>query len=207
MDLTEYLVSYGPSGEFGRFAPQEPLVCARGDRVVVKSRRGIELGTALCPVTTGHVRVMGAQPVRPLLRRATPADEARAFELARQADIAFDEAHRLVAELGLPLDIVDVESLAEPRLLVVHFLGDKVDYRSLVSSLSRRFDTLVEMQNVGAEPGELAGSCGSCGSGGCGEGGCGSCGSGGCSTQGAVDLRAYFTQLRMKMAQPANGHI
>jgi hypothetical protein len=214
MASAEYLVSYGLSGEFGRFAAPELVECAHGDRVVVKSRRGVEVGSVLCSVTAGHVRVLGAQPVRPLLRRATGDDETQAERLQLEAESAFAEARRLTDELRLSLEIMDVELLAEPLLLVVHYLGGPVDYRDLVHGLSTRFQARIEMLDLSALPGDPAPDedehgCGGCGAGGCGsgggcaEGGCGSCGDGGCGTTHAPkaeDLHAHFAELRVKMA-------
>ena len=74
----EYLVSHGKSGGFGRFVSAVPLVCRRGERVVVMSRRGLELGSVLCPATAGHAQFLGETSVCDLLRRATPDDEAAA---------------------------------------------------------------------------------------------------------------------------------
>ncbi|MCS6976036.1 MAG: PSP1 domain-containing protein [Gemmatales bacterium] len=186
MSHGEYLVGYGLCGEFGRFAPPEPLECRPGDKVIVRSRRGVELGTVLCPATEGHLRVLAAQPVRPLLRRATEEDEERQKTLSQVAGEAFLAAQKFIREHVLPLQVLDVEALAEPPLLVVHYIGDKCDYRDLVHGLSTAFDCHVEMLDLNALPGDFApesdseacGVCGStkgCGNGGCGKGGCGSC--------------------------------
>ena len=50
----EYLLSYGTAGDFGRFRPTRPLTCRRGDRAVVRSARGLELGVVLCEAQPGH---------------------------------------------------------------------------------------------------------------------------------------------------------
>ncbi len=193
----EYLVGYGLCGEFGRFAPAEPLECRPGDKVIIRSRRGVEMGTVLCAVTEGHLRVLAAQPVRPLLRAATAEDEDRQRALEARADQAFRSAQELLSAHALPLQVLDVEALQEPPLLVVHYIGGRCDYRDLVHGLSTKFGCHVEMLDLNALPGDLApdpeaevcGSSTGCGNGGCGKGGCGSCGA------SAEGVARYFAAL------------
>jgi len=204
MGSSEYLVSYGLSGEFGRFAAAEPVQCSRGDRVVIESRRGLEIGEVLCATTAGHARLMAAQPVRPLLRHATSEDELEAEAFNKTAAEAFSYARRQTSDLGLPIEVLDVEYVARPGLLVVHYLGESTDYRDLVHSLSVRFNARVEMLDLRALPGELAHvEEHACSSGACSSGSCGSCGSAGCGACEAEPdedtLRAHFTELRLKM--------
>ena len=44
VDHLEYLLSYGLAGDFGRFRAARPLSCRRGDRAVVRTHRGLEIG-------------------------------------------------------------------------------------------------------------------------------------------------------------------
>lgn len=196
----EYLVGYGLCGEFGRFAPAQPLECRPGDRVIIRSRRGVEMGTVLCAVTEGHLRVLAAQPVRPLLRAATAEDEDRQRTLEAMAEQAFRTARELIGTHALPLEVLDVEALQEPPLLVVHYIGGRCDFRDLVHGLSTKFACHVEMLDLNALPGDLApdseaevcsvcGSSTGCGNNGCGKGGCGSCGA------SAEGVARYFAAL------------
>jgi cell fate regulator YaaT (PSP1 superfamily) len=200
MTQGEYLVGYGLCGEFGRFAPAQPLECRPGDKVIIRSRRGVELGTVLCPVTEGHLRVLAAQPVRPLLRAATAEDEDRQRVLEATAEQAFRSAQELVGAHALPLEVLDVEALQEPPLLVVHYIGARCDYRDLVHGLSTKFACHVEMLDLNALPGDPApdteaDACGVCGStSGCGNGGCGKAGCGSCAAN-AEGVARYFAAL------------
>ena len=72
MNGTEYLISHGSAGAFGRFRSEEPLDCVRGDSVVVRTERGLERGVVLCAATSRHARLLDDAPVGELLRRATP---------------------------------------------------------------------------------------------------------------------------------------
>ncbi len=201
----EFLVSHGKSGAFGRFIPAFPLSLRRGDRVVVESQRGLELGCVLCPASDQHARFLGNITVGRLIRPAEPADE-KAQE-ARQ-DLArniFEDGRHLAASLALPLEILDVEVLLDGATAILHFLGRSTDNSAaLVEPLQQRHRVVVQMENLAlpeaAEPSEHGG----CGKPDCGKssGGCSSCGSGGgCSSCGSakVDMAAYFAHLRVQM--------
>ena len=192
MTEREYLVSYGSSGEFARFR------CAaadyrKGDAVVVRSHQGLELGVVLCPATDGHARFLNRTARGELLRPAGVEDERAAEHSRRRGQEMFEDGRRLAAELGLPIEILDVEVLLDGTQAIVHHLRDQeCDYRPLVSGLSKRHDILVIMQNL-AVPKEPETASAGCGKPGCGQvgggGGCSSCGSGGCGTCGKATSR------------------
>src|SRR5947209_6964253 len=106
MTPAEYLVHHGAGGHLGRFRAVASAAFARGDAVVVRGLRGLELGEVLC---AAEGKAALPDPfVGELLRRATPddlaaADRQRAFGQRLCAD-----AERLAAEAGLPLAVVDL---------------------------------------------------------------------------------------------------
>jgi PSP1 C-terminal conserved region len=201
---SEYLVSYGPLGDFGRFSAAEPLECVRGDRVVVRTLRGLELGEVLSPTTTQHRTYLSDAAVGSLLRRVTPADEKAEYRLRERGDEVFTAARQRTSDLGLPLEVIDVETLLDGEHVVLHFIRwADCDVRELVSGLSKQFSLHVLLQDLTAPTADTHEDhgCSSCGSGGCGSGGCGSggCGSGSCGAGKAEEVQAYFAGLREKM--------
>jgi hypothetical protein len=203
----EYLVSHGSSGGVGRFAAEPGLCCQRGDRVVVESRRGLELGVVLCPTTPRHARLLPDPAPGRLVRRASEADEAEARRLRALSHVVFAEARRLTAEGGLPFEILDVELLLDGRRAIVqHLRWADCDYDSFAEALGRAQGVEVFMEDLALPPAP-AEEHGGCGQPGCGRanggGGCSSCGTGGgCSSCGGkVDMRDYFAHLRTKMEQ------
>ncbi|HEV3263128.1 MAG TPA: PSP1 C-terminal domain-containing protein [Gemmataceae bacterium] len=205
MTEPEYLVSYGHSGDFARFRCGADAAYRRGDRVVVRSHQGLELGVVLCPATDGHARFLNRTARGELLRMAGGEDERAAEQSRRRGQHMFEDGRRLVAELGLPLEILDVEVLLDGTQAVVHHLrGDECDYRPLVSGLSKLYEILVTMQNL-AVPKEPAAA--GCGKPGCGQagggGGCSSCGSGGCGTCGKATSREEVAGYLAGLRQPA----
>jgi cell fate regulator YaaT (PSP1 superfamily) len=198
-DAQNYLLSYGNAGDFGRFNPVEPMSCRRGDRAVIRTPRGLELGTVLCPTTPGHAQHLANTSVGHLLRLANAEDMSTASRMRLAAQRVLDDGQQTAAELGLPLELVDAEMLLDgQRAIIYHVRWDECDVRPLVSSLSRRHDVHIELEDLSradqgcGKPncGRSNGGCQSCGSG----GGCGTCGS-----HGADDLQAYFAQLREQM--------
>lgn len=197
----EYLVSYGTDGEFGRFRAAADADYQRGDRVVVRGPSGLELGLVMCRATAGHAAFLSRTALGELLRTATEQDEL-AGERARGRGLLMAEvATALLRELGLPLEILDVElSLDGRQATVYHLRRSDCDYRPLVSTLARRFDVLVTMENL-ADPVLSAGGCGKPG---CGGGDCGSCGSGGCGESCGRSIRP--DEIAAHLAALAGNH-
>jgi cell fate regulator YaaT (PSP1 superfamily) len=205
MDLCEYLVSYGSTGDFGRFRPVQPILCRRGDRVVIRSHRGLELGEVLCQATPGHAQFLPNTTVGTLVRLANEQDEQTAQERRRRGRQLCEDARRLAAELALPLEILDAEILLDSQQADVQFLRwDECDFRQLVSTLSTRYEVQLAMHDL-AQPREAPED--GCGREGCGRaggrGGCASCSTGGgCSSCGAAnkeEVTDYFAGLRQQM--------
>src|SRR5437764_7502899 len=105
----EYLLNYGKMGDLGRFRAPAPLVCRRGEEVLVRSPRGLELGVVLCEAGPGHLRLLGAVGSGELLRPATAEDLHAAAATRQRGERLFADARQAAAELGLSLEILDVE--------------------------------------------------------------------------------------------------
>jgi cell fate regulator YaaT (PSP1 superfamily) len=199
----EYLVSHGKGGAFGRFASATPLECARGQRVVIKSLRGLEIGSVLCAATSGHAHMLGKAPVCDLLRTATPADEDTAIRMDLLGQTLFKEARGLACELGVSFEVVDVEVLLDGgQAIVQHLSPEETDATALVQQLTDRHRIQILLENLAISVTENAHGCGKPDCGRINGAGCSDCGSGGgCSSCGAgkVDMSAYFTHLRTKM--------
>lgn len=209
VEIREYVLAYGVSGEFGRFRPVRPIDAGRGDRAVVRTHRGLEFGEILCVARPGHATFLPNTTVGKLLRLATADDVVAAERMRARAVELFDAARRAVAELVLPLEVLDAEVLLDGEQAVLHHLSwGAFDERDLVSSLASRFDLRVMLHSLKVEaPAEEAPGCGKEG---CGGGNCSSCGSGGCGTCGSPDageLREYFAGLREQMEQQTAGRV
>lgn len=184
LDVREFLVSYGTMGEFGRFRPRRALTCRRGEPAVVQTHRGLELGNILCEARSGHARFLPNTTVGELVRRATDADQHLARQHQEQAQALYQAGRRLVANLELPLDVVDAELLLDGRQAVLHLLRSApCDERPLVSTLCKEFDVFIALHHLGPQASALKEEEPTCGAENCGQGHCDSHeGGGGCST-------------------------
>jgi hypothetical protein len=207
MEHPEYLLSYGNAGEFGRFGSLEPLLCRRGDRVVVRSQRGQELGTVMRPASPGHSRLLADQFVGQILRLATDGDLQLAERMQQRGQRLFEDGRRLVREFDLPMDLLDVEVLLDGRQGVIHYLRwAECDPRPLMDRLSQRYRLLITLHDLAlpsSEEDEEHPEPASCGAGGCGSGGCGSCGGGNCDSCVSQRAKAGQPPSDAPQAQPA----
>lgn len=209
MTEREYLVSHGSAGDFGRFRAAGSLPLQRGDRVVVRSQLGLELGVVMCAATERHARMLEQRFVGDLLRRAGPEDEQAAEQMRERGQRLFEDGRRLLAELDLPLELLDVEVLLDGRHATLHHVRwGECDERPFLSTLSQRHEVQLALQDLVVPASDRSDEGGGCGKPDCGRGAggsCDSCGTGGsCSTgcgsaAATQEVLAYFAGLREKM--------
>lgn len=208
-----YMVSYGKSGGLGCFAAEPAQGWPRGTQVVVKTLRGLEVGTVLRPASARQVRLLGSATAGRVLRDVIAADADVLQRHHRLGQDLFDHARGLVQDLRLPLEILDVEILFDGNQAVLQYLGaEEGDFLPLVENLETRFALEVRLENLSRAPAENHDEDhhegGGCGKPDCGKtdggGGCTSCSTGGgCSSCGSakVDMKAYFAHLRTRMEE------
>ncbi|HMC66517.1 MAG TPA: hypothetical protein VKI65_16400 [Gemmataceae bacterium] len=212
MTAQEYLVNYGCSGDFARFREVELLDCRRGDRVVVRSGRGLELGTVMCGATERHGQLLASTFIGELLRHAAADDEVTASQMQQRSERLRDDACGIAREMRLPLEILDAEVLLDGEQAILHHLRwADFDALALVNELRRRHELQVALHDL-AVPAEPAVEDGGCGRPDCGRangaGSCATCGSGGggcasgCGSPALVkEVQSYFAGLRQQMEQ------
>lgn len=187
MPLASYLLNYGNFGDFAPFVSDEPLPCRRGDRLVVRSPRGQEIGVVMRMAPESADPYLKDHFIGQILRRATPGDEELALRMRKKSQRLFDESRQVQSRLGLPLEILDAEILLDGRQAVLHYLRcAECDPRPLMEHIAEEYRLLVTLHDLAlpkVKEEEVGAQHGSCGEGNCGSGGgCGSCGTGGCST-------------------------
>src|SRR5262245_63510437 len=138
----KYIVRHGAMRILGEFAAPAGAAFARGERVVVRSDRGQELGDVLCPATPQAVAHLPEPSHGDILRPLTDDDRRREAQIREKGRGQFETAGRLVAEHKLAMQLVDVEPLFGGERIVFYFLAEKrVDFRELVRSMAREFQT------------------------------------------------------------------
>jgi cell fate regulator YaaT (PSP1 superfamily) len=125
--------------------------------VVVEADRGQDLGLVSavgalakrkCEACSGCDAA--SLPGRRVLRRAAPVDVQRLLGLrAEELDIR-QEVRRMVDEQALKMKVSDAEWQWDRNKLIIYFTADKrVDFRTLVRNLAKRFRTRIELKQIG----------------------------------------------------------
>jgi len=135
-----------------------------GDKVVVETAKGLELGD----VVKGNHSVAAdrvVQPLRPVVRVATD-DDRRIEELCRKREReAYVIGKQKIAAHGLEMKLVDVECSFEGNKILFFFSSDgRVDFRELVKDLAGVFRTRIELRQIGVrDEARMLGGLGVCG--------------------------------------------
>lgn len=161
----KYIVRHGAMRLLGEFAAPAGATFARGERVVVRSERGQEIGDLLCPATPQAVSHLPEPTHGDILRLLTDDDRLKEQQLRENSRKQFDTATRLIAEHHLAMQLVDVEPLFGGERIVFYFLSEKrVDFRELVRSMAREFQTRIELRQIGVrDEAKLLADYGDCG--------------------------------------------
>ena len=162
---TTYVVRYGQMrflGEFHGLAEQDH---PRGQRVVVRTERGHELGEVLCRADDRTAAFLENPGRGEVVRLAQPDDLAAEAALADRQRAGFEICREFIVKRRLQMDLVDVEAILGGERLVFYYLAEKrVDFRELVKDLARAFNTRIEMRQIGVrDEAKLLADYGDCG--------------------------------------------
>lgn len=121
-----------------------------GCGVIVETAKGKEYGTvAMLPKDVDDSEVV--QPLKPIVRVATPADERRVRDNEARRDETLRLATEKVEKTGLDMKLVDAEYTFDGLKLVIYFTADgRVDFRDLVKELAATFRIRIELRQIGA---------------------------------------------------------
>ncbi|XZE20776.1 PSP1 domain-containing protein [Pirellulaceae bacterium SH449] len=123
----------------------------RGRIVIARTNRGLERGEVLCEATDRVIAQMSDPLNGSIQRDATLADEQEYQQIQKSLEQDFELCKGLIRETGLPMSLVDVERIFGGELVVVYYTADdRVDFRELVKKLSGKFQTRIEMRQIGA---------------------------------------------------------
>jgi hypothetical protein len=109
-------------GQVGRFAAVDSVCYPRRSRVIVRTRRGLELGDVLTPPDDHDDTRTFADG--DLLRGVTVQDELLQARLEKNRQDAYAACTKLLAESGISAVLVDVEHLFDGQGLFFYFLGE-----------------------------------------------------------------------------------
>jgi cell fate regulator YaaT (PSP1 superfamily) len=161
---SHWIVRHGAMRFLGQFDP-EGGVYARGDEVVVRTDRGLELGQVLGEATPRALELLGEPTRGRIVRRMTDRDRAERDRLREAEREELETCTRFAANRRLQMELVDVEHLFGGERIVFYFLAEKrVDFRELVKDLARQYQTRIEMRQIGVrDEAKLLADYGDCG--------------------------------------------
>ncbi len=161
--MAKYIVRHGAMRLLGEY--ESPIELRRGDRIIVLSDRGHETAETLCPATPQAVAYLAEPTSGTVVRLMTPEDLQHELHLRQLQRKEYDSATRLIAEHKLAMQLIDVEHIFGGERLVFFFLAEKrVDFRELVKSMAREFQTRIELRQVGIrDEAKLLADYGDCG--------------------------------------------
>ncbi len=135
-----------------------------GDKVVVETMRGLELGeVAIEPISMDkYESELGLKPV---LRRATDIDvkiyEANQKDAKNALEISRAESERM----GLDMNFISGEYTLDKTKVILSYIADeRIDFRELLKVLASRLHTRIELRQIGSrDKAKMIGGVGICG--------------------------------------------
>ncbi len=156
-------INFREAGKIYFFSP-DGLKLAVGEKVIVETARGVELGT----VKVANKMVAADEivsPLKPVTRVATKADLEH-YEKNRAAEAeAIKLCQKKVDAHGLGMKLVGAEYTFDNSKLIFYFTCEsRVDFRELVRDLASTFRTRIELRQIGIrDEAKMLGGIGVCG--------------------------------------------
>ena len=155
----------------GFYVNDSPQNVRLGDLVVVEAVTGQDLGivTLEGPIVGRQMRSRGIDPetaqLRKIYRRARQSDIEKGQEGRARAPDRRIKARRIAAEVGLEVQIGDVEFQGDGSKAIFYYIADgRVDFRQLIKVFAEEFRIRIEMKQIGArQEAGLIGGLGICG--------------------------------------------
>ena len=156
-------VRFRNAGKVYYFDPRE-FELRTGSHVIVETARGPEFGTV-----TGRIRSveddMVMQPLREVVRIATPEDEQHVAENRAREREAVRICREKIKKHGLDMKLVDAEYTFDGSKILFYFTADgRIDFRDLVKDLASVFRMRIELRQIGVrDETKMLGGIGTCG--------------------------------------------
>ena len=150
-------IRFRKAGKVYYFSPGENEI-KTGDHVIVETARGVEYGYVVLGTHEVDDKKV-VQPLKPVIRMATPADE----ETERRNKEKEKEAFKVCVEKIKKL--IDTEYTFDNNKVLFYFTADgRIDFRELVKDLASVFKTRIELRQIGVrDETKIVGGIGICG--------------------------------------------
>lgn len=156
-------VRFRTGGKIYFFDPLE-FEIKKGQHVIVETARGMEYGLVVSDIReVEEDRVV--QPLKPVIRVATPADDKQNAENLEKKKEAYDICLEKIRKHELEMKLVDAEYTFDNNKVLFYFTADgRIDFRELVKDLAAVFKTRIELRQIGVRDEiKIMGGIGVCG--------------------------------------------
>ena len=135
-----------------------------GTHVIVETARGIEFGTVMIPPREMEEDGV-VQPLKPVIRIATEADEITEQKNKEKEKEAFQICLEKIAKHKLEMKLVEAEYTFDNNKFLFYLTADgRIDFRELVKDLASVFRTRIELRQIGVrDETKILGGIGICG--------------------------------------------
>jgi len=149
----------------------EELSLATGDRVIVNTELGTEIGEVVdIKEDKKSQNLESSEPekekrsIKPVLRKAT-AEDLKKVPTEKEKTQALKYCKKMKERLDLPMKFVDAHfSFDGSRVTFVFIADGRVDFRELVKDLTRHFGKSIRLQQIGIrDEAKIMGDFGHCG--------------------------------------------
>jgi len=163
--MPKYVVRHGVMRNLGVFYTRGSDTVVRGEQVIARTHRGLEAGEVLCEATDEAIAQLVEPKQGQILRRISDDDARELRKMFEQQKREFDTCNERIRELGLNMQLADVEHLYGGERVIIYYLAeDRIDFRELVKVLAKEFQTRIEMRQIGVrDEAKLLADYGDCG--------------------------------------------
>lgn len=156
-------VRFRNAGKIYYFGPGN-LDLTAGMHIIVETARGVEMGTVMIPTREVNDDSV-IQPLKPVIRIATEADEKTSLKNREKEKEAFKICLEKIAKHKLDMKLVEAEYTFDNNKLLFYFTADgRIDFRELVKDLAAVFRTRIELRQIGVrDETKIMGGYGICG--------------------------------------------
>ena len=135
-----------------------------GDKVVVETVRGLELGTISFP-SQEISKYKSELGLKPILRKATDTDIRLNERNLQDAETALAICKEEVVNHNLDMNLLSCEyTLDKAKVIFTYVADERVDFRELLKTLASKLHTRIELRQIGSrDKAKMIGGIGICG--------------------------------------------
>ena len=150
-------------GKIYWFKP-EPYSPQKGDKVVVETVRGLELGFVETDVKEIPDEELEHE-LKPIVRMANKYDIKNYLNNLEKAEKDFEACKKIVSNRKLDMKLLYCEYTLDKQKIIIYYNAEgRVDFRELLKDLASEFRVRIELRQIGPREGaKIIGGIGPCG--------------------------------------------